>query len=281
MNFILSKKSKRILFLFFVVFFTNNFLAVQSRLAEEIQKVLHDSNYIICIDGGGSKTELQILDRYGNSVALRHNGTVAYVMRAGGSNIKIVGEEGVKNTIDTLLNDLKIEETAVDVKSIVSQCIVIAGFAGAAGIESKNILKNLFKEYNFDENKIIIAHDAAMALETITDSDGIILISGTGSICFGKKGAEIIQVGGLGRWLGDEGSGYYIGIHALKAALEEEYGWGNPTSLKIALRKYFKTSDLKSIITPFYRGEITNYQIAALAPIVFDQAEMNDSIMQT
>jgi N-acetylglucosamine kinase-like BadF-type ATPase len=260
------------------VFFACNVLTAQSPLAKSVKTASYNSHYIICIDGGGSKTELQVIDSHGKLVALKQNNVSAYSIKSGGTNINVVGKDGVKNVLDALLHDLRIANTDIEVLSIAAQCLVVGGFSGAGRSDAKNTIMNLFKEFNFDENKIIISSDADMALESVVDN-GIILISGTGSICLGKKGSETtVRVGGLGKVLGDEGSGYYIGLHALKAALEDEYGWGDATILKKSLQAYFKTPDLKSIIAPLNKGEMTNYQIAAIAPIVFAQAEMNDSI---
>lgn len=264
-----------------LLFFNLSPLIAQFSLTESIRNALRNSNYIICIDGGGSKTELQVLDKYGELVALKQNDikddTIAYSIKSGGSNINVLGENGVKKTLDMLLGDLKITQTDASLKSIALQCAVIGGFSGAGRIEAQNTIKNLFKSYGFDENKIIIVSDADMALASV-DGDGIILISGTGSICFGKNGMELVRVGGLGKVVGDQGSGYYIGLHAIKAALEDEYGWGTATTLKKCLQDYFKTSDLKSIIGFLNKGEITNYQVASIAPIVFEQAKMNDPV---
>ena len=210
-----------VLVLLLSLFFIISPLIAQSPLAESIQNALCNSNYIICIDGGGSKTELQVLDGHGKLVELKQKDICAYSIKSGGSNINVLGEGGVKNTLDALFGNLKIAETNTDLKSIASQCAVIGGFSGAGRIEAQSTIKNLFKEYNIDANKIIIASDADMAIESVS-GDGIILISGTGSICFGKKDADKFRVGGLGRCIGDEGSGYYIGINALRAALEDE-----------------------------------------------------------
>lgn len=268
----------RVLLLLLNLCFINSALHAQSPLAQSIQNALQDSHYIICIDGGGSKTELRVLDSQGSLVALQQNDTIVYSIKSGGTNINVVGTNGVASVLDLLLNNVNIEKTNTSLTSIVSQCTVIGGFAGAARTETKDIITNLFKKYGFDERKIIITSDADMALETIASNTGIILISGTGSICFGKKETERMRVGGLGKVLGDEGSGYYIGIHALKAALKDGYGWGKATTLNKSLHDYFKTSDLKSIIAPLTKGEIPNYQVAAIAPIVFDHAEMHDSV---
>ena len=48
---------------------------------------------------------------------------------------------------------------------------------------------------------------------------GCILIAGTGSIIYGKdENGNIYRVGGFGRLLGDEGSGFSIGRKGLQAA---------------------------------------------------------------
>jgi N-acetylglucosamine kinase-like BadF-type ATPase len=119
--------------------------------------------------------------------------------------------------------------------------------------------------------------DAEMALQLI-DGEGISLIAGTGSICLGKKNETLFRVGGLGRILGDEGSGYQIGLQALKAALAEEYGWGIATSLTPALKDLFQVTDLKTLIPKINLGEIPPSKIALSAPLVFCKALEQDEI---
>ncbi len=269
---------------FFCLFFINSVLFsklatlnVSSDFQESVLTALDDSNYVLCIDGGGSKTELQVLDSNGYLVELEHCGKSTYSVRSGGSNINVVGLSGIKQALDTLFAGVKTKKDQIDLLTLVKQCTVIAGFSGADIHEVRDKIFNLFKEYGFTENKIIVTSDSVMSLEPIC-GDGIILIAGTGSVCLGKKGADTIRVGGLGRLLGDEGSGYYIGHQALKFALEDEFGWGRPTKLKFLLRDFFKTSDLKTMVIPFYNGEINNCQIAAITPIVFDLAEKKDEV---
>ena len=51
-------------------------------------------------------------------------------------------------------------------------------------------------------------------------SAGIVAISGTGSNVFGVNAAgDSWRCGGWGHILGDEGSGYWIGLGAIRAAL--------------------------------------------------------------
>jgi N-acetylmuramic acid 6-phosphate etherase len=48
----------------------------------------------------------------------------------------------------------------------------------------------------------------------------VLIVSGTGSCCYGKRGdGREIKVGGWGHLLGDKGSGYETGLRAIKAAI--------------------------------------------------------------
>jgi len=250
-----------------------------SQLSENIRKNLDEIHYIFCIDGGGSKTELQIVDKLGNIMQLHQHGQKQDLIKAGSSNFTIVGEHGIKQVVKNLCDDVTMTSLNCSLSSIIKQSLVVGGFAGGGRPEAKIALRSAFKEYGFDDKNIIITTDADMALE-LADNPGIIIIAGTGSICLGKKDETVFHVGGLGRYIGDEGSGYKIGMGALKVALEEEYGWGNHTSLTQELRMHFNQPDLKNLVTPFYQGTITPDEIAALTPLVFNQAAQGDVLAQ-
>jgi N-acetylmuramic acid 6-phosphate etherase len=56
--------------------------------------------------------------------------------------------------------------------------------------------------------------------QTTTATAKVLLVSGTGSCCYGKRpDGHAIKVGGWGHILGDKGSGYEIGLRGLKAAI--------------------------------------------------------------
>ena len=111
---------------------------------------------------------------------------------------------------------------------------------GLAGNESeedtkiyKEIIFNDVIERYLDRNKIIICNDTRIGLAAESDSkNGIIIICGTGSNCFGinEEGKEA-KVNGWYYILGDEGSGYEVGLKALKALMKAYDGRGKSTLL--------------------------------------------------
>lgn len=237
-----------------------------------------ESSYILCFDGGGSKTLLQIVDHEGQVLPLIQNGITADKLQAGCSNINIVGLEGVRAILQSLMTDVRLG-MGEDVTRILSRCQIVAGMAGAGLPKNKQALISLFEEWGIPSHRILVMSDAELALQLI-ERQGIVLIAGTGSICLGKKDQSLFRVGGLGRILGDEGSGYQIGLEALKAALAEEYGWGASTALTPTLRSFFSVSELKSLIPSINSGEMAPSQIACIFPLVLAKASEGDVIAQ-
>lgn len=238
-----------------------------------------ESGYILCIDGGGSKTILQVINQQGEIISLVKNGISSDRIEASGSNINTVGLEGVREVLNTLFENVLVEEEEIYLKDLISDSRIVAGMAGLGLPQNKQTLISLIETWGINPDHILVLSDAEMALQLI-DGEGIILIAGTGSICLGKKNETLFRVGGLGRVLGDEGSGYQIGLQALKAALAEEYGWGTSTSLTPTLKELFNVSNLKILIPKINLAEMTPSKIASSAPLVFNHAQEKDTVAE-
>ena len=238
-----------------------------------------DSGYLLCIEGGGSKTILQVMNQEGQIISLMKNGIKNDKIETSGSNINLVGLEGVRQVLHSLFEGVFLleENREIDLKSLIPHSRIIAGMAGAGLLQNKQSLISLIQESGISNDHVLVMSDAEMALQLI-NSEGIILIAGTGSICLGKRDETLFRVGGLGRILGDEGSGYQIGLQALKAALAEEYGWGASTSLTPALKELFQVSDLKTLIPKINLGEMPPSKIASSAPLVFSNSWEQDEV---
>jgi N-acetylglucosamine kinase-like BadF-type ATPase len=154
------------------------------------------------------------------------------------------------------------------------ECLYL--YLGLAGSESgKNIdqLEEALKK-NFGVpfsivNDAPIAHAAALE-----GKDGILTISGTGSICYGVNQGKQVFVGGWGNLLGDEGSGYWIAIEALRQLIREGEQDLPYSLLSQELLTYFKINDLRQMIGIIYSS--SKGEIAALVPVVVKAAEQGD-----
>ena len=208
--------------------------------------------YMIGVDGGGTKTEAIAFDRDGNEFA---RGTCGF------GNILIDYEEAFLHIMEA------IDQCQKNVVNGHCVCICL-GLAGISGVNANELTLRLIKKYGIKVevfNDAMIAHAAALK-----GKDGILTIGGTGAICIGKKGEVYEYSGGWGHILGDEGSGYWIALQALKKmALQFDRGVIlSPLSLNIQRQFQLLTpSHIKKLVYTSLKDKV-----AAIAPLVIQEA---------
>lgn len=226
-----------------------------------------NQEFVIGIDGGGTKTAAILADLQGNVIVEE---------TAGASNFQVMG---VEKAADVLFNLIRKCCKEADCSVADVQCVV-AGLTGAGRDSDKKQIGDelvaLAKESRVTLNNVVIESDARIALEgAFRGEAGIILIAGTGSIAFAKdQSGTIYRTGGWGRILGDEGGGYSIGRDGLNAVTRHLDGRGKETILTKLVAKEFGLSSQERIITAVYREQ---FDIASLAPLVIEAAQKGDA----
>ncbi len=126
----------------------------------------------------------------------------------------------------------------------------------------------------------LIVNDAELVLAAGTPDDwGVALICGTGSIAYGRnREGSTARAGGWGYLLGDEGSGYGIGLAALRAVARASDGRGPQTLLEPAILKQWSLATPQDMIGHVYRGRVPIQEIAVLAALVEDAAQAGDPL---
>lgn len=110
-----------------------------------------------------------------------------------------------------------------------------------------------------------------------TNSPAALIISGTGAMGIAENArGEIRVAGGWGRLTGDEGSGWFIAVEGIRAALRADDGIGEETALGDALKKRYGKSTLRELIPVFYGDP--EPEIAAFAEDVAGCAEDGDAV---
>jgi len=225
-------------------------------------------NYIIGIDGGGTKTHSYTADE---------NLTILHEFTAGPSTFLLLGEQTVSETIKKHL-DSAVAALNCSYSDISA---VHLGTTGAGRKTDAERFEKAFAKYieemGLPKIPLYVESDARIALEgAFSGKPGSILIAGTGSIMFGKNASgEIFRVGGFGRFIGDEGSGYMIGKKGLTAVAREFDGRGVHTLISEKLKAGTEIVDGPSLITAVYTN---NYDIASAARFVIDAASEGDEI---
>lgn len=224
--------------------------------------------YIIGIDGGGTKTHFLLT---------KLDGTIINECYGGPSNFLVAGIEKVCTILQQNIFSC-IAKSAVRIEEI---NIILLGTTGAGRRVDAESLEigfiNYLSKQNIKLKSFRVESDARIALEgAFSGKPGSILIAGTGSIMFGKDAkGNIHRVGGFGRYLGDEGSGYSIGKKGLAAAAKQFDERGNKTLISELLEEKFRINSSEKLISEVYKN---NFDIAAAAPLVLEAAEKNDEI---
>jgi N-acetylglucosamine kinase-like BadF-type ATPase len=108
---------------------------------------------------------------------------------------------------------------------------------------------------------------------------GIVLVSGTGSVCFGRNAQrESWRAGGWGHLLNEQGSAYALGQAALVAATRAADQRGAATALNALVCEVLSLQDLKDIFRKLHYTGVSRAEVAALAPRVVALAEQGDVV---
>lgn len=228
--------------------------------------------YILGVDGGGSKTTVQIADIKGKMVA----GVVS-----GASSYKSVGIiEAIENLNKGVFGAIKNLKTSKDVYFI-SSCF---GFAGNDTEEDSKTYKeivfnNKLSSY-LDPKRTIICNDTRIGIELGgKNNNKIIVIAGTGSNCLGiNEGGEQAGASGWDYILADEGSGYAVGLSALKAVMRAYDGRGKKTLLSKTILKELNLKKVLDLVRWAYDEPFSKVRIGALAKTVSMTAQMGDRV---
>ena len=229
-------------------------------------------NYILGVDGGGSKTTVQIADTSGKVISQAVSGSSSY---------KSVGINRAIGNLNTAVFDaVKKLKVTRDIYFI-SSCF---GFAGNdAGEDSKTYRKIVFNDKlnsYLNPKGTIICNDTRIGLESGSESKNkIIIIAGAGSNCFGIN--EDGKQAGASGWdfiLADEGSGYSVGLKALKAIVKAYDGRGEKTLLSKTILEELNLNEIPDLIKWAYGGLFPKDKISALAETVSNTAKMGDKV---
>lgn len=213
-------------------------------------------SYRIGVDGGGTKTELLLVDSAGAIVA-RHIGP--------GCNPSHLGADKARTVLLTALESL-LAAANVAKSQIAATRLYVAGSA----VTWREIAA-LIHGYG------VVTHgpDSLPVLELATGgAPGVVLHAGTGSFVAARApDGSVHFAGGLGWRFGDPGSGYELGRRAIASALMELYGWSAATGLGAALQAHLGLSDAGAIKAALYADAEVNAKVAAFAPAVIELAQ--------
>lgn len=214
---------------------------------------------ILGIDGGGTKTEVAIATETGEILSRSYSGPSNWT-----TTPRKIAQENIVEGIESVLR--QVPGIKID--------LITAGVAGSARKESE--LKEFLYSLNIAKD-VIVTTDAHIALVgAVLGFEGIIVIAGTGSISYGRRGDREKRTGGWGYLLGDEGSAYDVGRKGMIAVLKAYDGRGEKTLLTDMFYEYLGQGDVEALIRIIY--ERSKDIISGFARYVVRAGEMGDKV---
>lgn len=214
----------------------------------------------IAIDGGSSRSA---------GLLAREDLRVLHRASAGCANYHVVGPEGAEKTLLTLIESL-CAAGGVSPKEIEGFCFALSGVSRPADFRS---IEGILRRHLLHKKSKVISDAEAALLGGTSREAGIVVISGTGSVVFGKNRAgKAKKVSGHGHLIGDPGSGYDLGIRALRAILASAEGRIGKTKLTSNVLGAISLRSEDDVVPWLYSQPDLKKVVARLAPTVIATA---------
>lgn len=219
--------------------------------------------YLIGIDGGGSKTVLVAADPAGRPLCR---------IEGGSTNINTAGADSARHVLEEL--------TAQAVRATGSPVTDCAGLCiGAAGIDrpdDRAIMTDILRKVGY-RCPIEVTNDGIIALWDGARGVGVVVASGTGSICYGRSPAGLVaRAGGWGHIFSDEGSAYAIAVRSLNEISRSVDGRAGPTRLTPLILQFLGLKKPEDLIARIYRECSGKQDIARIAKVTDTAADEGD-----
>lgn len=208
---------------------------------------------VLGIDAGSTKTVCYLADGDGN---------VLGEARAGGASLRSEGERGVEKVLRAVMDQAR-GNPGRDVDAI---CLGMVGVErDAEGAVVGEIMHRIGAG-----TRVMVVSDALVALVAgVGEAPGVAIICGTGSVAYGRNARDqAAQAGGWGHVLGDEGGGYWIGRHALRAVARAADGRGPATALTARILNHFAVARPADLVVEIDERPVPDHALAQLARVV-------------
>jgi len=218
---------------------------------------------VLGIDGGGTGSRACLTDGKGQCLQREVGGAALVRPGAEGDTVHVLADL-VSRTMDGAGTARPLDR-------------IVAGLAGVGregtrlDMERRLMATGLARQVRVLTDVEVAFHDA------FGSGPGILLIAGTGSVAMARlPSGGIARTGGWGALVGDEGSGWWLGIAGLRAALRGRDGRGPRTILSETLPASMGYPGSSALVHHLWG--VPKAEVAALAPRVVEAADGGDAV---
>jgi N-acetylglucosamine kinase-like BadF-type ATPase len=221
------------------------------------------NRYYIGVDGGATRTRAVVVDVDGEELA-RAEGAAA--------SVDARHPERAAAVVEDVVRDVAREA------GVALPCAGLwAGLAGTGRETARSGVEQALSPRGL-ATRVGVGTDVDAAFEDAFGGGvGILICSGTGSVAVGRsEGGQVARVGGWGSLLGDEGSGYQIGLESLRRVARHVDGRGAETRLQEAVLGAIGLMEVEELV--IWAHDATKGDIAGLVPVVARSALAGDAV---
>ncbi len=221
--------------------------------------------YYIGIDGGGTNTRAVILSDTLEVIGRGHSGP--------SNHYRVGAPQAAENCVRAA--EEAFAEASRMVPGLTRDELAAWGF-GLAGVRRENDARLMRAQLGPVANGLpwVLDTDAVAAHRGAFDGKtGLVLSVGTGAICLGIDDGESFYGDGWGPLLGDEGSGYWMGLEAIRTVCRAHDGRAPRTALTQAVLSELRLNEAPQLIPLLQGGKLEPERIAELARMVLIEAE--------
>lgn len=214
--------------------------------------------FYIALDAGGTKI---------NALMFDENLTIVSRALTGGVNLSQTSLEDCTANIRSCLDQL----FAAEAPAVID--IVYCTFVGPFKIFVREIQqRTTVLEF------ICPSEAEAGLLAGNVKREGILALAGTGSGSYAVKDGKHCSVGGLGPYVGDDGSGVWIGQAAARAIARAMIGWGKPTLMTDYIREDWGVTNEWDIVNAVQGSSAPFRKMGSLTRVVGRAAAAGDEV---
>lgn len=231
------------------------------------------TKYVLAADGGGTKTAVLCANEHGTVLGTGSSGPTNLTSTSvGAASFNLL--EAIRQATE------KLPVVAEEGEAVFS-CLTM-GLAGMDTEQEKEQAQDIFSQVTsaYHIEKFILVNDSVIALENATDApNAIVLISGTGSNCFGRNSqGETAKTSGMDFLLTDQGSGYEIGRQVLREAVKSFDGRREKSLLEALVCQQLRIVSIAEIKHKVYNPLLSKIEIADFAPLCEQALQIGDAV---
>lgn len=217
----------------------------------------------IGVDGGGTRSRAVVGDASGHEIGAANGGP------------GLIDPADPRRAVEAVA--AVVRAAAVTAELTLPVRGLWAGLAGAGHEAARTAVEAGLRDAGLAHRVAVGTDGEAAHADAFGAGPGILLVVGTGSVVRAVgQGGEVVTVGGWGQLLGDEGSGYGIGLDGLRGVVRASDGREPHTSLTRALLAATRAGAPRDLVA--WAAGATKGEVAALSVVVAREARAGDTV---